>query len=502
MSDVPHGWMVVPIVDVLEFNKNGKPFQQGWSPQCENHPASDHTWGVLKTTAIQPGQFLDRENKQLPEGLEPRPQIEVKAGDLLMTCAGPRSRCGVVCLVERTRAKLMMSGKMYQFRPNQQAMDARFLAYFIQSRSAQLAIDRMKTGISDSGLNLTHGRFAALSVPLPPLNEQRRIVAKIEKLFSELDKGLESLAAARSQLGAYRQSLLKAAFEGKLTEDWRRGKSNLPSAAATISLARAEATNAKLKRGRRAPHREKDGVRPTVPEEWGTIALGDLNVDVFDGPFGSNLKTRDYVNSGVRVIRLENIGYGRFIESKRSYVSAEKYEELKKHTVGAGDIVVSSFVTDGIRSAIIPHSVPFAINKADCFAVRFKGEALIAEFAQRFLDSRCAYKQAEEMIHGVGRPRINTTQLKKIILPICSRPEQVEVLASLSSAYSEIDALDAELTTQMQRAAALRQSILKRAFSGQLVTQDPSDEPASVFLARIRAERDAAAQTKKRLVAA
>ena len=86
----------------------------------------------------------------------PRPNIEVRVGDLLMTCAGPRSRCGVVCLVERTRSKLMMSGKMYRFRPNVQAMDTRFLAYFIQSRGAQLAIDRMKTGISDSGLNLTH----------------------------------------------------------------------------------------------------------------------------------------------------------------------------------------------------------------------------------------------------------------------------------------------------------------------------------------------------------
>jgi type I restriction enzyme S subunit len=209
MTIIPKSWSVVPIVDVLAPNQNGKPFQQGWSPQCESHPAPDDDWGVLKTTAIQPGLFWDHANKQLPKGMEPRPHIEVKAGDLLMTCAGPRSRCGVVCLVERTRSKLMMSGKMYRFRTKSHVMDARFLTYFIQSRDAQLAIDRMKTGISDSGLNLTHDRFSELAVPLAPLAEQKRVVSKIDELFSQLEFSVESIKISKNKLKLYKDSLLE-----------------------------------------------------------------------------------------------------------------------------------------------------------------------------------------------------------------------------------------------------------------------------------------------------
>src|SRR5690554_2529630 len=117
MTELPSGWLSTKIVEVLQLNNNGKPFQQGWSPQCDNGPAGDNEWGVLKTTAIQDGEYWGHENKRLPDHLDPRPPIEVGKGDVLMTCAGPRNRCGVTCLVTETRKKLMMSGKMYRFRP-------------------------------------------------------------------------------------------------------------------------------------------------------------------------------------------------------------------------------------------------------------------------------------------------------------------------------------------------------------------------------------------------
>ena len=221
MTVVPESWQDVQIIDVLENNGNGRPFQQGWSPQCESFPAPEGAWAVLKTTAIQHGEFWPHENKALPDTLEPRPQTEVRAGDVLMTCAGPRNRCGVACLVENTRSRLMMSGKMYRFRPHPEALHPKYLAYLIRRQETQLEIDRMKTGINDSGLNLTHDRFSQLRLPLPPFPEQHRIVAKIEELFSELDAGTASLSRARAQLKTYCQALLKAAFEGKLTAPWR-----------------------------------------------------------------------------------------------------------------------------------------------------------------------------------------------------------------------------------------------------------------------------------------
>jgi type I restriction enzyme S subunit len=184
---------------------------------------------------------------------------------------------------------------------------------------------------------------------------------------------------------------------------------------------------------------------------------------------------------------LENIGYGCFIDEKQSFVSEAKYQEIKRHTVVLGDIVFSSFVTDAIRSALVPSHIAFAVNKADCFGVRFLGTTINQKFVQLFFNSRNAFKQVESMIHGVGRPRINTSQLKEIIVPICSRNEQDLIVERVESAFSEIDALEAAIDGDLLRLASLRQSILKSAFSGRLVAQDPQDEPAAVLLERIKA---------------
>lgn len=114
-----------------------------------------------------------------------------------------------------------------------------------------------------------------------------------------------------------------------------------------------------------------------------------------------------------------------------------------------------------------------------------------------FLSTRHVFKQLEAQIHGVGRPRINTTQLKDVVIPVCDPAEQQAIVDELDKRLSEVDQLDQTITTALQQAEALRQSILKKAFSGQLVQQDPNDEPASVLLERIQAEKAAQAlQTK------
>ena len=110
-------------------------------------------------------------------------------------------------------------------------------------------------------------------------------------------------------------------------------------------------------------------------------------------------------------------------------------------------------------------------------------------FTVMFLSTRRVFKQLEDQIHGVGRPRINTTQLKEVVVPVCCPEEQQVLIVEVESKLSEADQLDQTLATALQQSAALRQSILKKAFCGQLVKQDKNDEPASVLLERIRAEK-------------
>jgi len=352
-------------------------------------------------------------------------------------------------------------------------------------------------------------------IPIPPLNEQRRIVAKIEELFSQLDAGVAALEQARAQLKRYRQALLKAAFEGRLTEGWRQARADeVEPAEVLLACIRAErdarwraqlaeweeAVQAWEAAGRpgkkpRKPRKPKDlpplseeerAALPKLPEGWAWVRLGQLNTKISDGPFGSNLKTSDYVGAGVRVIRLENIGRLEFNDSKKSYVSVEKYEALKKHTVHGGDIIFSSFIADELRVVVLPPSIDKAINKADCFLVRVLNRTMSNRYLAMYLSTRQVYSQLKHQIHGATRPRINTTQLKHSIITVCSPAEQTAIVEILETQFSTIDYLDQTIVQALEQAASLRQAILKKAFSGRLVPQDAEDEPASVLLERIR----------------
>lgn len=213
MNFLPEGWRRATLGEILAPLEDGRTIHQGWSPQCEKEPSDDDSvWGVLKTTAVQPGDFQPRHNKRLPASLTPRPLLEVREGDVLVTSAGPRARCGVAALVQKTRPRLMLSGKMYRFRFDEALVDSRFGEAYLLSDAAVRTIDGMKTGISDSGLNLTHARFRKLPFPVPPLDEQRRIVGAIEEQFSRLDAADESLALAQMRASVFRGAMLNWLF--------------------------------------------------------------------------------------------------------------------------------------------------------------------------------------------------------------------------------------------------------------------------------------------------
>ena len=391
---------------------------------------------------------------------------------------------------------------------NDKIIECDYLFYFLITQ------DFGRFAVATAVPSVRKGDVASVEFLLPPLKQQRRIVAKVEELFSELDKGVENLKTAREQLKAYRHAVLKHAFEGKLTAQWRRKhEDKLESASQLVARIKNEREaryqqqladwkasvkkwNANGQKGKKpSKPRTPDTVAvdnvqlPDSPKEWIWLPVGNLNADIFDGPFGSNLKTSDYVEDGVRVIRLENIGYLEFLDGKHSYVTVEKYESIKKHTVRSGDIIFSSFVTDGIRVVVLPRTVTRAVNKADCFCLRLCGDAVRNDFIASFLSSRSAYKQIKSEVHGIGRPRINTTQLKGFAVPVCSREEQDEIMARLREKWSLADSIEAMINSEIVRCETLRQSIMKSAFLGRLVSQDPNDEPASVLLERIKAEK-------------
>jgi len=159
----------------------------GWSPAClANNSPSDAVWGILKTTAVQVMHYSANENKELPEKLVPRPEAEVKAGDILFTRAGPINRVAISCLVQETRPKLMISDKIIRFHPI--IVDGKFLTLCLNTGSTAEYLESAKSGMAASQVNISQEKLRLAPIPIPPVNLQRRIVAKVDEVMALCDQ--------------------------------------------------------------------------------------------------------------------------------------------------------------------------------------------------------------------------------------------------------------------------------------------------------------------------
>ena len=159
----------------------------GWSPACFREPAAKGEWGVLKTTAVQTLQYQEEQNKALPPNLEPRPEHEVMDGDILFTRAGPMNRVGILCVARPTRNKLMISDKIIRFHLIT-GIDPDFAALSMNAGHSSSVVEGLKSGMAASQVNISQPKLRSVPIPLPPLAEQKRIVAKVDALMALCDR--------------------------------------------------------------------------------------------------------------------------------------------------------------------------------------------------------------------------------------------------------------------------------------------------------------------------
>lgn len=190
---------------------------QGWSPKCFETPSpSIEIWGVIRTTAIQHLHFNESANKELPASLPPRKHLEIQENDILITRAGPRNRVGVACLVKKVRPKLILCDKAYRIKADEDQIIPEFLIAILNTPRAQKEIEELKSGISDSGLNLTQKRFLELEVRVPDIKVQQRLLDSFELQNDQIREAERIVEEQLISVEALRQSILKAAFSGKL----------------------------------------------------------------------------------------------------------------------------------------------------------------------------------------------------------------------------------------------------------------------------------------------
>jgi type I restriction enzyme S subunit len=503
---LPGSWAQSPIGDLLLPMEDGRTLHHGWSPQCEAEPSlAEDEWGVLKTTAIQNGAFMPQHNKRLPSNLSPRPSLEVKPGDIILTCAGPRARCGVPCLVRATRRRLMISGKMYRFRVPEQHIEPRYLEGFLRSSAAQAAIDRMKTGISDSGLNLTHDRFRRLKVPIAPLGEQKRIVAEFEKQFTRLDAAVAALHRVRANLKRYRAAVLNSAVEGHLvpTEAELARREGRSYETASELLKRIFQERHALMAPQQRPFRKavppgldpEQAIVPSepessgLPEGWCWVRLGALLREPLRN--GHSAKA-SVAPGGVPTFTLSAVTYGDFSSTNIKLTTADprRVEDL---WVQPDDIFIERSNTPELVGTARRYSGPPRLAIFPDLLIRVRVVNLVVpayiELALQSPSTRQFFRAMAQGISGT-MPKIDQSIVEQTTIPLPPVAEQRRIVAEFERLFSVTDELETQIQANQSRADRLRQAILRCAFEGKLVPQDPTDEPADVLLARVRAERE------------
>ncbi len=463
MSALPARWSVAKIEDLFATLEDGRTLHQGWSPQCERVPSkTDKEWGVLRTTAIQPAAFMPEQNKRLPSHLTPRPQLEVRPGDLLVTCAGPRARCGISCLVRNTRPRLMMSGKMYRFRVPEQSVAARYVEYFLQSAEARLAIDQMKTGGSDSGLNLTHDRFRQLRVPLAPRPEQERIVAAIEEQFTRLDAGVAALESLGRNIKRMRAAVLEEAVTGVLLDDARV-----------------------TERGALTAFGVQKGELPTY---WRWAELGDF---VVKGPQNGLYLPASQYGRGTAILRIADFQDGWAQHRDALQLVAARADDVTAFALEAGDIVINrvNSMTHLGKCLVVTPSLAGAVFESNMMRLQTSDE-LMGEYLALYLRSdrgrSLLLKNAKQ---AVNQASINQNDVRRCRIAVPPLHEQKAIISMFETVSAALSNIAGVSRATDGRAHNLRSSILAAAFSGALALQDPQDEPASVLLERVAAER-------------
>jgi type I restriction enzyme, S subunit len=415
---------------------------------------------------------------------------KLQKGDIIYCLRGTLGKCAAFDL----EGKAAIASSLAILRPSQ-LINKKYLLYFLQGPFGSKLIKHFDNGTAQP--NLSGESFSNYDFPIAPLPEQHRIVAKIEELFSSLDKGIESLKTAQTQLKVYRQSVLKWAFEGKLTGDWRKHNADKIAKSNLLETIYAEKKAAILKAGKKW----KEPTKPTethledIPQfasEWEYDFFTNITHNIGD----VDHKMPKAKDTGIPYISTKDFddtdGFS-FDKAKR--ISEDDYNFLaRKIFPEFNDILISRYGTVGeIRQ--VKTQDKFQASYSVAIIKTVKNETLV-KYLIYCLQSDILQKQIRKYTRATAQPDLGLEHMRQFIVPFPSLYEQEEIIQEIESRLSVCDKIEESISTSLLQAEALRQSILKKAFEGKLVEQDPNDEPASVLLERIRAEREALRQAQ------
>ncbi|NJN94963.1 MAG: hypothetical protein HC875_13105 [Anaerolineales bacterium] len=475
-TDLPKGWVWTTIDNIAWVTKlAGFEFTKYIKYQ-ESGPVK-----VIRGLNVGYGEFRDENFKYIDiETSDGLPRSQLRGGEILIAYVGT---IGTVAILPRSNQRYHLGPNVGKIVLDELVSNPQFVMYYLLSSSGQKQIHSKSKAVTQSSLSM--GTIRQFTLPLPPLAEQHRIVAKIEELFSDLDHSIAALETAQAQLKIYRQAVLKYAFEGKLTEQWRQQHTPPPAAELLAQIQAERAQNGKPAKSLPPLTESELAELPGLPEGWVWTKLSAIS-DVLGG-LTKNSK-RETLNLKVPYLRVANV-YANKLDLKEVHEIGINESELNRVSLCKNDLLIvegNGSIDQIGRVAIWNDEIKGCAHQNHIIKAR-----PLLNFSSKFILYFLLSWTGRNFIVSVasstsGLHTLSLSKVENLKIPICSLEEQQAIIAEIEARLSVIDKLEETIETSLQQAEALRQSILKQAFAGKLLPQDAHDEPATLLLERIK----------------
>lgn len=488
MSELPEGWVDIEIGDITDVVAGGTPKANDASNFSE--PGEGVAWLTPADLSGYKLKEISKGSRDLSQkGYDSCSAKLVPKGSLLFSSRAP---IGYVA-VAANEISTNQGFKNFVF-PRE--INPSYAFYYLKS-IRELA-NNLGTGTTFK--ELSGAKAKTLPFRLAPVNEQIRIAQKLDELLTQVDTLKVRIDAIPALLKHFRQSVLATAVSGQLTEEWRT--LNQP-VSINLLLDKISQERDDLKKSKRlkpsfGKYIEVDNLYPLPSAAWSWVCFDQIskneNNALKAGPFGSALKKSDCVAIGFKVYGQEQVISGD--EGLSTYfIDKQKFKELESCRAEGGDILVSLVGTIG-KVLILSEEAEVGIINPRLVKASLAPE-ISREYVKIYMDSIIAHDFFKQFSHGGTMEILNLGILKKLPIPLPPLAEQTEIVRRIEQLFAFADQLEAKVAAAKSRIDHLTQSILAKAFRGELVAQDPNDEPASVLLERIKAQRAATPKAKR-----
>jgi type I restriction enzyme S subunit len=390
-------------------------------------------------------------------------------------------------------------------------IDTMFLFY--NFKNIEKTVIKLSSGTTVLGINLNN--LNTISIPLAPLPIQRAIVSKIETLFSDLDNGIANFKKAQAQLKIYRQAVLEQGLTGVFTKGFRENNPQLENSESLYQKIQQEINrfykqscieakeNGKSKPKDQRKNKRANNVTshlPIIP--WNYFRLEDLTYLVSDG---THFRP-SYQDEGVKFLSVKNVRPFIIKDDDVKYISQDDHQKLiERCKPEKGDILYTKVGATYGYASQVKLDYEFSIYVSLCL-IKPVYKYLTTRFLEYLMNSEIVFRQARQRVSGSGVPDLHLVEIRDFKVPLPSVEEQNLIVAEIESRLSVCDKMEQSLTESIAKAEALRQSILKKAFEGKLLSQAEIDlckqeadyEPAGELLKKIKAEQSTKEQAKKK----